>query len=106
MKCEINPYSRLIAKIWTIIEAMAINFTANGTATMITERLKSIPSTFTAAKNDRRRTKTYLLSLRFLAQRVVRISAIGPEKSMKDNKITARKAKEYIAASFHNFWLY
>jgi hypothetical protein len=97
MKCEINPYSLLIEKTWTMIEIVAINLMASGTATTMTERLSNIPRTLTAAKNDLRRTRTNLLSLRFFAQREVRIIAIGPEKSMKDNKITARRAKEYIS---------
>jgi hypothetical protein len=80
-----------------MIEIVAINLMASGTATTMTERLSNIPRTLTAANKDLRSTRTNLLSLRFFAQREVRIIAIGPEKSMKDNKIIARRAKEYIS---------
>ena len=66
---------------------------------MITERLNNIPITLIAAKKDRRNTRMYLLSLRFLAHRLVTKIATGPEKIMKDNKMTARRARDFTAAT-------
>jgi hypothetical protein len=88
-----------------MIDIAAINLIASG-ATMITERLRKSPSKLSDARNDLRITNTSLLSLNPLAHFEVSTSASGPEKSMKDIRITTRRAREYTAASSVTFELY
>jgi hypothetical protein len=80
------------------IEIAAINLMASGATTM-TERLRKSPSRLREARKDRRATRTTLLSLSLFAQFEVSNSASGPEKSMKDIRITTRRAKERTASS-------
>jgi hypothetical protein len=90
---------------WVIIDIAAINLMASG-ATTITERLRKSPSKLSDARNDLRITNTSLLSLNPLAHFEVSTSASGPEKSMKEIRITTRRAREYTAASSVTFELY
>jgi hypothetical protein len=85
-----------------MIDIAAINLIASG-ATIITDRLRKSPSRLSESRNDLRIIKTSLLSLSPFAQFEVSISASGPEKSMKDIRITTRRAREYTATSFVNF---
>jgi hypothetical protein len=88
-----------------MIDIAAIHLIASG-ATTITERLRKSPSKLREARNDLRITNTSLLLLKPLAQFEVSTSASGPEKSMKDIRITTRRAREYTAASSVTFELY
>jgi hypothetical protein len=88
-----------------MIAIAAIHLIASG-ATMITERLRKSPSKLSEARNDLRNINTSLLSLKPLAQFEVSTSASGPEKSMKDIRITTRRAREYTAVSSVTFELY
>ena len=88
-----------------MIVIAAINLTASG-AKIITERLRKSPSRLSKARNILRIIKTSLLSLNPLAHFEVSKSARGPEKRMKESKITTRTAKEYTAASSVTFERY
>jgi hypothetical protein len=74
----------------------AIHLMASG-ATIITERLRKRPRRLSEARNDLRIIRTSLLSLRPFAHFEVSSSARGPEKRIKDIKMTTSRAKEYIS---------
>jgi len=79
------------------IEITARNLTPMGTATTIIERLINIPRILIAARNERRSTSTYLLSLNCFAHREVMKRARGPENIRKERRIVAKSARDSIA---------
>jgi hypothetical protein len=79
------------------MEIAAMNLSARGTPTTITERLSNIPRMFNEARNDLRSTRKYLLSLNRLAHREVSTRARGPENTMKESKMVARRARDSMA---------
>jgi hypothetical protein len=68
-----------------------------GTVTTMIERLMSIPRMLIAARNERRSTSTYLLSLNCFAHREVMKRASGPEKIRNERRIVAKRARDSIA---------